>query len=712
MSTAAPVQHAKTDAITSEQHSSQLKNQFAPQSQQTAISETQNSFTDLRPQANTQRQIQDAANHSLQSRQFQAFQRMTLNSSRSTQMKTISAMMNAPALQRVEDEEALQAKMEDPTVQREEMASTAPKLNNTGLPENLKSGIESLSGMSMDHVKVHYNSSQPAQLNARAYAQGSEIHLAPGQEQHLPHEAWHVVQQAQGRVKPTMQMKTGVSINDDKGLEAEADLMGAKAFGLGAVQMQMYMLGNAGKLEPPPLHANSTVQRLVGFEFETGWKLARGLENLPELNRDEVVASQGGLWKLTAEEVPGQQDTVAEFKTRAIDETDPSAIANVFDSFEAFTKTLASQTDKLTVSSLTNMEVGYEDVTITPVGDLIAQPQVTGGIRLDRILHFMQRTDPAERLRAPLAVQKLGKAGLDTKGDATYQGLVALLAQYVISAADAEKKVEYPKGAISILSRMNLGQLVEKVLETDPNQFVADVMALVAKLRPDPMINLAKDVEAIEQTLSPKTLEVEWKSSVDVVFAKYDKRIDSETLRDLKKKAYQDWQQRYTEYSQRKKNIEKRFVNLPQMMFSEAARANNKIPLLTVHTWLNELATKNIDLITWGFGAPTKTQENREFGIENVGEEARPGVPLELRSLEKVHHSQWRSLAVALVKTIAEINATKEPPPPDRRARTRTNAHLAKTIEAPGRLGIQSAEAEPKGNGKKLVRRSSASELI
>ena len=99
----------------------------------------------------------------------------------------------------------------------------------TGLPDGLKSGIESLSGISMDNVKVHYNSSQPAQLNALAYAQGSDIHVAPGQEQHLPHEAWHVVQQAQGRVKPTMQMKDGVPVNDDEGLEHEADVMGARA---------------------------------------------------------------------------------------------------------------------------------------------------------------------------------------------------------------------------------------------------------------------------------------------------------------------------------------------------------------------------------------------------------------------------------------------------------------------------------------------------
>lgn len=103
------------------------------------------------------------------------------------------------------------------------------KKNNTGLPDNLKSGVENLSGYSMDDVKVHYNSSQPAQLNAHAYAQGTDIHIAPGQEKHLPHEAWHVVQQKQGRVKPTMQMKGKVNINDDAGLEKEADGMGVKA---------------------------------------------------------------------------------------------------------------------------------------------------------------------------------------------------------------------------------------------------------------------------------------------------------------------------------------------------------------------------------------------------------------------------------------------------------------------------------------------------
>jgi hypothetical protein len=100
--------------------------------------------------------------------------------------------------------------------------------NDTGLPDRLKSGVEALSGVSLDGVKVHYNSSRPAQLNALAYAQGSDIHVAPGQEGHLPHEAWHVVQQRQGRVSPTLRMK-GVEINDESGLEREADAMGAAA---------------------------------------------------------------------------------------------------------------------------------------------------------------------------------------------------------------------------------------------------------------------------------------------------------------------------------------------------------------------------------------------------------------------------------------------------------------------------------------------------
>ncbi|UPZ14779.1 DUF4135 domain-containing protein [Flavobacterium humidisoli] len=140
------------------------------------------------------------------------------------------------------------------------------KNNNTGLPDNLKSGIENLSGHSMDDVKVHYNSDKPAQLNAHAYAQGSDIHLASGQEKHLPHEAWHVVQQKQGRVKPTLQMKGKVNVNDDKGLENEADVMGAKAIQLTRYESKPNLQSKSNLIQ-----SNTDVFQLMTFS-RFNWK--------------------------------------------------------------------------------------------------------------------------------------------------------------------------------------------------------------------------------------------------------------------------------------------------------------------------------------------------------------------------------------------------------------------------------------------------------
>jgi len=117
-----------------------------------------------------------------------------------------------------DDDEALQGKFEQPI----------QKKNETGMPDNLKAGIEELSGFAMDDVRVHYNSDKPATVQALAYTQGTDIHVAPGQEQHLPHEAWHVAQQMAGRVEPTTEVG-GLPVNDNPALEHEADVMGAKA---------------------------------------------------------------------------------------------------------------------------------------------------------------------------------------------------------------------------------------------------------------------------------------------------------------------------------------------------------------------------------------------------------------------------------------------------------------------------------------------------
>lgn len=130
-----------------------------------------------------------------------------------------------------EEEEPLQGKMIKP-IQRQEIPEEEEPIqtkteNNTGMPDNLKNGVENLSGIDMSDVRVHYNSDKPAEVGALAYTQDTNIHIAPGQEKHLPHEAWHVVQQAQGRVKPTMQINK-IGVNDDEGLEREADIIGER----------------------------------------------------------------------------------------------------------------------------------------------------------------------------------------------------------------------------------------------------------------------------------------------------------------------------------------------------------------------------------------------------------------------------------------------------------------------------------------------------
>ena len=236
-------------------------------------------FADNRESATMQRQLMSAMTNSPQAIAQRQISQLMHSSSRILVQRK---MLSGEAVQRVKEEEPLQKKPEpvqrvkeeelqkkaakDSPAQLKERSSAKP--NNTGLPDNLKSGIESLSGLSMDSVRVHYNSSQPAQLNALAYAQGTDIHVAPGQEQHLPHEAWHVVQQAQGRVQPTMQMKDGVPINDDKGLEHEADVMGAKALQMGGGSQPSVQKKCAECSEMEGDMQSSPVQRKVSFSYQ------------------------------------------------------------------------------------------------------------------------------------------------------------------------------------------------------------------------------------------------------------------------------------------------------------------------------------------------------------------------------------------------------------------------------------------------------------
>lgn len=107
---------------------------------------------------------------------------------------------------------------------------------NDALPEDVQMKMESSMGHDFSGVNFETNSSKATDLGALAYAQGEEVHFAPGQfnpgstagQELIGHELAHVVQQREGRVQANAQAK-GVGVNNDSGLESEADRVGRAA---------------------------------------------------------------------------------------------------------------------------------------------------------------------------------------------------------------------------------------------------------------------------------------------------------------------------------------------------------------------------------------------------------------------------------------------------------------------------------------------------
>ena len=107
---------------------------------------------------------------------------------------------------------------------------------DSGMPEEVKGKMESSMGQDFSNVKIHENSSKAKDVGALAFAQGNDVHFAPGQfqpgsksgQELIGHELAHVKQQREGRVKPTTSTG-GMAVNDSPSLEKEADDMGRKA---------------------------------------------------------------------------------------------------------------------------------------------------------------------------------------------------------------------------------------------------------------------------------------------------------------------------------------------------------------------------------------------------------------------------------------------------------------------------------------------------
>lgn len=145
--------------------------------------------------------------------------------------------------QPLEDEELMQGKFtaqmqpeeDEELMQGKFTAQMKSGENKTGIPDDLKAGMENTLNTDLSQVRIHPNSSKAPEVGALAYTQGTDVHFAPGQfkpessagKQLLGHELTHVVQQNQGRVQPTGEV-AGLPVNDSPELENEADRLAKK----------------------------------------------------------------------------------------------------------------------------------------------------------------------------------------------------------------------------------------------------------------------------------------------------------------------------------------------------------------------------------------------------------------------------------------------------------------------------------------------------
>ena len=142
---------------------------------------------------------------------------------------------------KLEDEELMQGKAEEEELQMKSGPEGEERRSDsigtkTVMPDDVRGKMENSFGTDFSNVNILQNSDKAANIGALAYTQGNDVHFAPGQynpgstkgQELLGHELTHIVQQREGRVRPTKQGK-GLAVNDNPELEKEADVMGERA---------------------------------------------------------------------------------------------------------------------------------------------------------------------------------------------------------------------------------------------------------------------------------------------------------------------------------------------------------------------------------------------------------------------------------------------------------------------------------------------------
>jgi hypothetical protein len=129
--------------------------------------------------------------------------------------------------------------------------------------------MEGAFGASFSDVRIFPGSTRALSLGARAFASGSEIHVAPGQwapathagRSLLGHELAHVLQQRAGRVKPTTRIDAQ-PLNTDPALEHEAHALSARVLRNASHHRSPHAANEPGLRPARQRNAGACIQRL------------------------------------------------------------------------------------------------------------------------------------------------------------------------------------------------------------------------------------------------------------------------------------------------------------------------------------------------------------------------------------------------------------------------------------------------------------------
>ena len=158
------------------------------------------------------------------------FQPMEEEEEEPASLKKNPSQFKISQFQPMEEEEEEPASLKKDPSQFKLNSSASPIQRAAEEESGIKEQMSQALGHDFSDVNIHTDSKAATNVGALAYTQGKDVHFAPGQfnpdttqgKELIGHEFKHKEQQDNNRVQATTEVN-GMPVNDDKGLEKEAD---------------------------------------------------------------------------------------------------------------------------------------------------------------------------------------------------------------------------------------------------------------------------------------------------------------------------------------------------------------------------------------------------------------------------------------------------------------------------------------------------------